>query len=60
MNLDTILTPDINGESNEPPLKVGIDSKGLPSSDIKFSLHYNDIHSPIFAAGSCTSYPSFM
>lgn len=60
MDLESLLTPDINAENNEPPLVVGMDSKGIPSSDIKFSLHYNDIHSPIFAAGSSTSYPSFL
>jgi hypothetical protein len=60
LDLESLLTPDVRAEDNEPPIKVAIDSKGLPSSDTKFSLHYNDIHSPIFAAGSCTSYPSFM
>lgn len=37
-----------------------MDSRGIPASDTKFSLHYNDIHSPILAAGSCTQYPSFL
>ena len=27
---------------------------------MKFSLHYNDLFSPILAAGSCTQYPSFV
>lgn len=27
---------------------------------MKFSLHYNDLFSPILAAGSCTSFPSFI
>lgn len=42
------------------PLQLGIDPNGVPASDIKFSLHYNDLHSPIFAAGSCSQYPSFL
>lgn len=49
-----LLTPSAQSEAGEPPLKVGVDSQGVPASDIKFSLHYNDNHSPIFAAGSCT------
>lgn len=59
MDLKELLTPAIHAENNEPPLQIGFDREGLPSSDIKFSLHYNDIHSPIFSVGSCTSFPSF-
>ena len=54
MNLKTLLAPGIHAEFDEPPIQIGVDSNGIPSSDIKFSLHYNDIHSPIFAVGSCT------
>ncbi len=39
---------------------MGIDPHGIPASDVRFSLHYNDIHSSIFAAGSCTQYPGFI
>lgn len=52
--LANMLTPSSNSETGEPPISIGIDHRGIPSSNIKFSLHYNDIHSPIFAAGSCT------
>ena len=42
-------------------MKVGIDPQTrLPASNIRFSLIYNDIMSPLYAAGSCTQYPSFM
>jgi len=40
--------------------RVGIDIKtGYCASNIRFSLMYNDIQSPLYAAGSCTFYPSF-
>jgi len=32
----------------------------MPASNIRFSLIYNDIMSPIYAAGSCTQFPSFI
>ncbi|CDW84041.1 pyridine nucleotide-disulphide oxidoreductase family protein [Stylonychia lemnae] len=60
IEIKKLLTPDVHAESDEPPLAIGVDSNGIPACDIKFSLHYNDIHSPIFACGSCTQYPSFM
>lgn len=53
-DLRKILAPATNAEAGEPPLKIAIDPTGVPASDTKFSLHYNDIHTPIFAAGSCT------
>jgi hypothetical protein len=53
-NLKTMLAPATNAEAGEPPLKLGIDATGVPASDVKFSLHYNDLFSPILAAGSCT------
>lgn len=56
----SLLTPGANAETDEPPLNIGIDMAGVPASDTKFSLHYNDLHSPIFAAGSATQYPSFI
>ena len=39
---------------------IGMDREGIPSSNIRFSLLFNDIASPILAAGSCTGYPSFL
>lgn len=47
-------------DAEEGPLQLGIDPEGVPASDIRFSLHYNDLHTPIYAAGSCTQYPSFV
>lgn len=58
--MKSILAPATYAEHGEPPLKLGIDSAGVPASDIKFSLHYNDLFSPILAAGSCTQFPSFV
>ena len=53
-DLKTMLAPASNAEAGEPPLKLGIDGSGIPACDIRFSLHYNDLFSPILAAGSCT------
>lgn len=53
-NIKDLLTPASNAESGEPPFPVGISPNGVPSSDIRFSLKYNDNHSPLLAAGSCT------
>ena len=53
-DIKSVLTAGKDAEHGEPPIKLGIDSKGVPASDVKFSLHYNDLFSPIFAAGSCT------
>jgi hypothetical protein len=39
---------------------VGFDKNGIPASNIRFSLLYNDINSPLLAAGSCTYFPSFL
>lgn len=47
-------------ESGELPMNIGIDQTGMPASDIRFSLHYNDPHSSILAAGSATQYPAFI
>lgn len=58
--IKSLLTAGKDSEHGEPPIKLGIDAKGVPASDVKFSLHYNDLFSPIFAAGSCTQYPSFV
>jgi hypothetical protein len=55
-----VLAAGTHAENGEPPLKLGIDPQGIPASDLKFSLHYNDLFSPILAAGSCTQYPSFV
>ena len=55
INLKSVIkTRYDGGDEGEPPIQIGLDPTGVPASDIKFSLHYNDIHSPIFAAGSCT------
>lgn len=59
-DIRTLLAPGHHAENGEPPLKLGIDPIGIPASDMKFSLHYNDLFSPILAAGSCTQYPSFL
>jgi len=59
-DLRSKLTPAENAENGEPPLKLGIDDQGIPGCDIKFSLHYNDLFSPILAAGSCATYNSFL
>lgn len=59
-DIRALLAPGSTSENGEPPLKLGIDPLGIPASDIKFSLHYNDLFSPILAAGSCTQYPSFL
>lgn len=40
--------------------RVGLDFQGEPACNKRFSLIYNDVQSPIYAAGSCTGYPSFM
>jgi hypothetical protein len=32
----------------------------IPGSNLRFSLLHNDIMSPMYAAGSCTYYPSFI
>ena len=53
-DIKTVLSPGKNAENGEPPIKLGIDAAGIPASDVKFSLHYNDLFSPILAAGSCT------
>lgn len=55
-----LLTAGADAENGEPPLKVGVDPLGIPATDLKFSLHYNDLFSPILAAGSCSQYPSFL
>ena len=39
---------------------VGLDKDGIPASNVRFSLLYNDIASPLLAAGSCTGFPSFL
>ena len=54
------MAPANNAESGEPPLKLGFTSENIPASDMRFSLHYNDLFSPILAAGSCTMFPSFL
>ena len=59
-DLKSLLAPAHNAEAGEPPLKLGFDSAGIPASDIKFSLHYNDLFSPILAAGACTLFNSFV
>lgn len=53
-DLKSLLMAGVSSENGEPPINIGMDANGTPSSNVKFSLHYNDIHSPIFAAGSCT------
>lgn len=58
--LSKLLAPATNAEAGEPPLKLGINAEGIPACDIKFSLHYNDLFSPILAAGSCALFPSFL
>jgi len=39
--------------------RVNTDHKGVCSSNFKFSLLQNDSQSSLYAAGSCTSFPSF-
>jgi hypothetical protein len=39
---------------------VNFDNYGIPSSNIRFSLYFNTINSPLNAAGSCTNFPSFL
>ncbi len=39
---------------------VNFDNYGIPASNIRFSLYYNTINSPLLAAGSCTNFPSFL
>jgi len=43
-----------------PPVNPSKEKDGCPAADIRFSLSYNNIHSTVFAAGSCCHYPSFM
>lgn len=59
-NLKQLLVNGCGDESGEIPMDLGIDQTGLPASDVRFSLHYNDIASTIFAAGSATQYPAFI
>lgn len=41
--------------------KVSIGTfNGVPHTNTRFSLIHNDIHSPIYAVGSCAEYPSFV
>lgn len=47
-----------NGESGSLDC-IKVDSKGLPYSNMRFSLLPNDHASPINAVGSATQYPSF-
>ena len=53
-SLREVMAASITSDQGDMAMDIGMDHKGLPSSNIRFSLHYNDIHSPIFAAGSCT------
>ena len=40
--------------------KIGIDKNGIPAANIRFSLYWNDIQSPLLACGSAAQYPSFL
>lgn len=53
-DLSKLLTASPTSETNDPPIPIGFDHNGIPSSNIKFSLNYNNLYSPIYAAGSCT------
>lgn len=59
-DLQKLLLPGDHAEHGEPPIQVGIDSSGIPGADIRFSLHYNDLFSPIVAAGSACTFNSFI
>lgn len=41
-DLKSLLVPG-NNENGDPPLQLGIGGDGMPASDIRFSLHYNDL-----------------
>jgi hypothetical protein len=59
-DLKTLLAPGTHAEAGEPPIKVGMDANNIPAADTKFSLHYNDLFSPILAAGSACLFNSFL
>lgn len=59
-DLKKLLAPGEHVEHGEPPIQIGIDSQGIPGADIRFSLHYNDLFSPILAAGSACTFNSFL
>ena len=40
--------------------KIGVDLDGIPAANIRFSLYWNDIQSPMLACGSGVQYPSFL
>lgn len=46
-------------QGSERKVSIGLDSK-IPHSNTRFSLVHNDIHSPIYAVGSCSEFPSFV
>lgn len=50
----------IEQKENSTVNRVGVDNSGVPASNIRFSLLYNDLQSPLLAAGSCTGFPSFL
>ena len=56
VNLSYLIEKPANDGSID---KIKIDSKGIPYSNIRFSLLHNDHASPINAVGSATQYPSF-
>lgn len=40
---------------------MGVDaSTGYPACNLRFSLQWSDIQSSVYAAGSCTQFPSFI
>lgn len=56
---------DLNGKFEQKEdgslSRLGVDrNSGIPSSNLRFSLYHNDIASPIYAAGSCNQFPSFI
>lgn len=56
VNIRPLIDPKDEGQINH----VGLDHRtGLPASNVRFSLLYNDIHSCFYSAGSCGFYPSF-
>jgi hypothetical protein len=54
------LSKIVDRKENSSVSFVGLDREGIPAANIRFSLLYNDIASPLLAAGACTGYPSFL
>jgi len=61
-----IVDPQVNFDDivetvgQETADKLGVASDGIPAANIRFSLYWNDIQSPMLACGSATYFPSFL